>query len=183
MIALLSACASAPGSRNDDPAATMVQTSTSILSAGQANSGIGTGMTSIVVASATRIGATAELVFTSLPAIYEKLGVAVTSMVTKDRMLGNPDLRARARLGGLPLRRLFDCGGTTGEPNADTFQLTISVSSEVKDNGDGSSVLSTLVQATGRPVQFGGGDVRCTTTGELERQIEQQVKFRLVNPN
>ena len=64
---LLTACASAPAGRNDEPAVAMVQTSTSILSTGQANSGISTGMTSIVVASATRIGATAELVFNVMP--------------------------------------------------------------------------------------------------------------------
>ena len=161
----------------------MVQTSTSILSPGMGNSDIGTGNTSIVVATTVRLSATADQVFSTLPAAYEKLGITVTTMVTKERMIANPDLRARARLGGIPLRRLFDCGGASGDPNADTFQLTISVASEVKDNGDGSSTLSTLLQANGRPVQFGGGDVRCSTTGELERMIEQQVKLKLASPN
>ncbi|MBI2795451.1 MAG: hypothetical protein HYX65_01970 [Gemmatimonadetes bacterium] len=184
--ALLAACASSPGGNDDSAAATMTRTSTSILStgSGQANGpNIGSGMTSVVAATTTRLGAPADQVFSTLSSVYEKLGIAVTTMVSKERMLGNLDLRARARLGSMPLRRLFDCGGTTGEPNADTFQLTISVSSEVKDNGDGSSILASLVQATGRPVQFAGNDVRCTTTGELERQIAQQVKLKLVLSN
>ena len=183
LLASVAACASSGGGTSDDlGAATVVRNTTSIQGVAGQNS-IGTGLTTMIAASTVRIGVPADQVFAVLPGVYEKLGIPVTTMVNKDRMLGNLDLRARARLAKTPLRRLFDCGGTTGEPNADSFQLTITVSSEVKDNGDGSSILSTLLQATGRPVQFAGNDVHCSTTGELERQIEQQVTFKLVNPN
>ena len=175
-------CASSSGGANDDAgASTMVRNTTLIQGVGGQNA-IETGLTSVVSASIVRIGFPADQVFQALSSAYEKLGIPVTTMVSKDRMLGNLDLKARVRLGSIALRRLFDCGGTTGEPNAETFQLTISASSEVKENGDGNSILATVVQATGRSVQFAGNEVRCSTTGELEKQIEQQVKFNLVNP-
>lgn len=100
-------------------------------------------------------------------------------MVSKDRLLGNLEFKARTRLGSLQTRRLFDCGTQLGEPNSDSYQLALSVASEVKDNNDGSSTLATLIQGSGRPVSFNGADLRCTTFGELEKRIATLVQIKI----
>ena len=117
VLATTVACASSGGSNDDLGAATVVRNTTSIQGVAGQNS-IGTGLTTLVAASTVRIGFPADQVFGALASVYEKLGIPVTTMVSKERMLGNLDLRARARLGGTPLRRIFDCGGATGEPRA-----------------------------------------------------------------
>lgn len=176
-LVLAAACATGTaggGSSTPEGDAIVVQSTQSIIQTGGANNiTVGTGMTNIVQAATQRINLTADKVFGALASAYESLGIPVTTMVSKDRMLGNLELKARARIGSLPMRRLLDCGQQLGEPNSDSYQITMSVSSEVKDNGDGSSTLATVVQATGRPVQFSGADVRCTTMGELEKRIAQ----------
>ncbi|MBI3790838.1 MAG: hypothetical protein HY275_08165 [Gemmatimonadetes bacterium] len=174
-------CASAgsSGSSRPEGEAIVVQNTQNIIQTGGANNiAIGSGMTSIIQAATTHINLTADKVFGALSTTYESLSIPVTTMVTKDRMLGNLEFKARARLGSLPMRRLVDCGMQLGEPNADSYQIILSVSSEVKDNGDGSSTLATVVQATGRPVQFSGADVRCTTLGELEKRIATIVQAK-----
>ena len=63
--------------------------------------------------------------------------------------------------------------------NADTFEIFLSVSSEVKADGAHEAVLATVFQASGRPVAFPGNDVRCTSTGELEGKIASLTKLKL----
>ena len=176
------ACATGGASTSSKPEgdAIIVQNTQSIIQTGGANNiSIGSGLTSVVQANTTRINFTVDKVFDALGGAYESLGIPVTMMVTKDRMLGNLEFKTRARIGSLPMRRLLDCGMQLGEPNSDSYQILMSVSSEVKDNGDGSSTLSTVVQATGRPVQFTGADVRCTTVGELEKRIASAVQAKI----
>ena len=179
---LAAACASggASSGANVEPEAVVVQNTQNIIQTGGQNSmSIGSGMTTVVQASTTRVNIAADKLFGVLPATYESIGIPVSTMVSKDRMLGNLEFKARARIGSLQMRRLLDCGTQLGEPNSDSYQITMSVSSEVKDNGDGSSTLATLVQATGRPVQFNGADVRCTSFGELEKRIATTAQIKL----
>ncbi len=180
-LALATACASTSGSSaSPEGEGIVVQSTQNIIQTGGAgNLSVGTGMTNIVQASTARMLVNADKVFAVLPGAYESLGIPITTMVSKERMLGNLDFKVRARIGALPMRRLLDCGYQQSEPNADGYQIQMSVSSEVKDNGDGTSVLATVVQATGRPVQFSGADVRCTTVGELEKRIAAVVQQKL----
>lgn len=182
LLAIVGACATGGATTGSAPQgdAIIIQNTQNIIQTGGANSiNLGSGTTTIIQASATQVNFTADKVFAALAGVYESLSIPVTTMVTKDRMLGNLELKARARLGSIPMRRILDCGSQMGDPNADLFQIIMSVSSEVRDNGDGSSTLSTVVQATGRPVQFAGNDVRCSPTGELENRIANALKLKL----
>ena len=182
LLLLAGACATGGASTGSTPAgdAFIVQNTQNITQTGGANNiAIGTGMTSVVQAFLAKVPYTADKAFNALASAYAALAIPVTTMVTKDRMLGNLDLKARGRLGSLQMRRLLECGAQMGEPNSDSFQITMSVSSEVKDDGDGSSTVATLVQATGRPVAFAGIDVHCSSTGELERLLTNTLKLKL----
>jgi hypothetical protein len=170
------ACASA-GSSSGAATAT-VQTTTPIIGGSSDMNGLST-TTRVVSATTTRFSNTADQVFSVMPAVYGELKIPVTTMVTKDRIVGNNDFRTRRVVGGMPMRRLLDCGGTAGDPNADTYEIFIDVSSEVKADGAGEAVLATVFQANGRPVSFAGNDVRCTSTGELESKIAALTKLKL----
>lgn len=173
---LAGACASSGSS--PAPASTTVQTTMPIIGGGGNNSTLSTTTTTITAATA-RFPYSADLVFGVLPSVYEELKIPVTTMVSTEHMLGNVDFRGRRAIGALPMRHLIDCGGTTGEPNADTFEIFLSVSSEVKPDGPNEAVLATVLQASGRSIAFSGNDVRCSSTGELETKIATLTKQKL----
>jgi hypothetical protein len=94
------------------------------------------------------------------------------------KLLGAEGLKARRVLGSRQLRLLFDCGGTPGMPNAETYDLYITVMSRVSAKGANSSVY-TAVSATATPSQFGGGaSVNCSSNGVIEEELSKALKAR-----
>lgn len=71
----------------------------------------------------------------------------------------------------LPLRRYVDCGGLAGAPNADSYDVTLSVVTEARKDGANASIVPTLVEAVARPATSRGDAFRCVTLGALERRI------------
>lgn len=118
-----------------------------------------------------RVARAAERVWSALPAVYAGLAIPVAQRDDGARLLGNPGLRLRRQLGGVPLTRYLDCGRAQGGPSAETYEVTLAVATRVEADGEGASVVSTGVQATARPVNFAGGEVRCASTGALEARI------------
>ena len=176
--ALLVAAGCASSGSSSAPASATVQTTTPIVGGSSDMNGLRT-TTSTITAATTRFPYSVEQVFGVLASAYSELKIPVTTMVSKDHVLGNDDFRSRRAVGSMPMRRLLDCGGTTGDPNADSFEIFMSISSEVKADGPNEAVLATVFQASGRPVAFPGNDVRCTTSGELEAKIAAIVKQKL----
>lgn len=173
---LAAACASTGSS--SAPATTTIQTTMPIIGGNAQDNNLRT-TTTTITATTVRYPYTAEQVFGVLASVYEDLKIPVTTMVSKDHIIGNLDFRGRRAIGSLVMRRLLDCGGTTGEPNADSFDMFMSISSEVKAEGAHESVLATVFQASGRPIAFSGNDVRCTSTGEIETKIAALTKLKL----
>jgi hypothetical protein len=131
------------------------------------------------VAARTTIAAPADDVWGALPAAYEALGMRVATIDSKTRRIGNESMRARRRIGDIPMVRLLSCGGAIGAPNAETFDITLYVISQLSPASAGSTTLATVVQATGKSPNFGGNEVSCTSTGSLERRIEELVRAKV----
>jgi hypothetical protein len=79
------------------------------------------------------------------------------------------------------LVRLIDCGTTQGGPSADSYDIRLSVLTQVSpaEGGGGGSTIVTTVDAMGRPVAFSGEYVRCTSTGSLETRIADAIQAQL----
>jgi hypothetical protein len=111
-------------------------------------------------------------VWRALPRVYEAVGIPISQVNAGTRTIGNPGLTARRQLGGVPIPRYFDCGRTQDRPSAETYELQISVLSQVKGNAADATV-TTTVHATARPLNFATGAVRCSSTGALETRISR----------
>lgn len=118
-----------------------------------------------------------DQVWAVLPQIYEELGVPLAMHDAVGKRIGNSSFRAR-RIGGKRLSQYLRCGGSgpTATPNADRYQVTMSLTTRLSDASEGGTAISTVVGATARPRDVGGSVVNCASTGRLEEQISEMVK-------
>ncbi len=62
-------------------------------------------------------------------------GVPLTVLDPVGRSIGNQSFRARRRLAGVPMQTYLDCGGSSGQPNAETYDISLSLLSYVAVDG------------------------------------------------
>ena len=117
------------------------------------------------------IDAPIERAWAALPAAYAAVGVDYTTLDKRQWVIGNDALKVRRRLGGVALTRFLNCGGTDGNPNAATYEVTLSVFTRLVPAGTGETTVSTSVQGTARSLSFNTGAVNCASTRGLEDRI------------
>jgi hypothetical protein len=120
-----------------------------------------------------------ERVWAILPSVYDSLGVAPAQVDAATRVVANSNLKVRRRLGAVPLTRILDCGNTQGGPSAETYEIVMTIRTQLRPAGAGVTTLATEIEASGKPVSFAGDYVRCTSKRMLEQQIFDTVKRRL----
>lgn len=170
----VSACASAPGTGPGLGPGARVTTQTI-----NAGAGGGTvGMTTVNDANAVGVvvNGSVDATWSALQSAYASLEIPLTFREEARKSLGNSSFRTRRRVGSVPMIRVVDCGGESGMPNAETYDVTLDVSSLVQPDGEGKSKLQTLVQGSARRASSGGtNDVRCNSIGGLEKKISDMV--------
>jgi hypothetical protein len=170
----VSACASAPGAGSGLGPGSRVTTQTINTGAG----GGTMGMTTVNDANAVGVvvNGSVDATWSALQSVYASLEIPLTFREEAKKTLGNSSFRTRRRVGSVPMIRVVDCGGETGMPNAETYDVTLDVSSLVQPDVAGKSKLQTLVQGTARRSASGGtNDVRCNSLGGLEKKISDMV--------
>lgn len=137
-------------------------------------------LTSNTQASVTRIAFPMGKVWHALPAAFEKLGIPITSVDTATRTISNGGLKTRRVLGSAPLGRFIDCGSTQIGDNADTYDVYLTVVSQVEeDKTTGLAVLRTTFESMARPISFSREYSRCSSRGELEKRMASAVMDQL----
>jgi len=173
----VSACASSPSTPSTEGGlrpGTRVTTQT-------INTGAGGGtMMMNTVNDANAVGSvvngTVDATWSALQSAYASLEIPLTFRDEGKKSLGNTAFRTRRRVGSVPMIRALNCGGDSGMPNAETYDVTLEISSLVLPEGEGKSKLETLVQASARPSASGGtNEVRCNSMGGLERKVSEMV--------
>lgn len=125
------------------------------------------------------IHAGVEKIWEALPAIYTALSIPLTTADNQTLRFGNEGMKIRRRLGETSLIKLLDCGRTQIGQNADSYDILLSVLTTLRRHDAQTTIVSTSVEATGRPPQFSSSDTRCRTTGALERQIVLALRARV----
>jgi hypothetical protein len=123
-----------------------------------------------VTTSVVTMNVSLDRVWQALPAVYDSLGIPIAELDARQHIIGNHGFSVRRRLGKTALSRYIDCGSSQIGPNADDYQITMSVLTAARGQGD-TTVVTTNVDATGTGLQFSGQSVRCTSRGELEQRI------------
>jgi hypothetical protein len=137
---------------------------------------VGMNMVNEATAVGTAVDGTPEQVWSALEQVYVSLEIPLSFRDTKRRTLGNTAFRTRRRVGPVPMYRALNCGGESGMPNAETYDVTMDIASSVTAEPGGKARLSTLLQASARRPSGGSGDVRCSSQGALEERIATMVK-------
>lgn len=124
-----------------------------------------------------------EKAYAALDAAYAALGIPVSQRDPGSRRIGNEALRVRRKVGDLLMTKVVDCGGDSGMPNAETYTVTLTISSQVTPNDAGGSVLQTVVEGAAKnPLTNAANAVRCSSVGGLEARIQSLVTGKDVKP-
>lgn len=129
-------------------------------------------------ASVSKLAFTVDEVWAVLPAVLDSLGVKSHVIDAPRHVMGVENLKVRVQLGRTPLSRYLDCGETQIGPNADSYEVLLTVLAQVHAT-DIYSTLSTTVEAAAKSIAFRGDYMRCSTKGLLESRIVDAVKKQL----
>lgn len=172
--ALLAACAPATSSTGGAVAPGPALVTQTLI--GADGGSVGMNMVNEATAVGTAVDGTPEQLWTALQQVYVSLEIPLSFRDNQRRSLGNTAFRTRRRVGPVPMYRALNCGGESGMPNAETYDITMDIASSVTAGPDGKARLSTLLQASARRPSGGSGDIRCTSQGALEERIATMVK-------
>jgi hypothetical protein len=144
--------------------------------AGAGGGAMGMNLVNSASAVGSELNGAVDAAWNALQSVYASLEIPLTFRDEAKKSLGNTAFRARRRVGPVPMIRAFDCGGDSGMPNAETYDITMEITSLLTPMPDGRTRLQTLVQGVGRrPASGGASDVRCTSIGGLEKRIADMV--------
>lgn len=170
-------CASKSASKSGDFGGSSVQTAVIENTQGAAR---GINMVSTTEVNSVLINAPVEKAWAALQEAYTTLSIPVTELNQQSRTIGNNAYRVRRRIGDVPTMRALDCGGDSGMPNAETYQLVLTVKSRIIPNDAGGSVVQTTLEGTGKnATTAASSDVRCSSMGALEKRIADLIKAKV----
>lgn len=122
-----------------------------------------------------------DRVWKVLPAVYATLEIPIERFDSESNEIGNSALKLYRRLGKFPLTRYIDCGTTQIGPNADSYEVMLTVLTKVQQSRSdtANTTVATTVEARARPIQFRGDYVRCTSKGALESRLLEVLNVHL----
>lgn len=129
-------------------------------------------------ASTSVIAEPMELVWRALPTALDSLGIVVTSVDASQFVMGADHSKVRQRLGKTPLSRYLDCGQTQIGPNADSYDVTLTVMVQLQRGAAGTTAVTTSVDATAQPIAFRQAPSDCSTKGVLESRLVALLQAR-----
>jgi hypothetical protein len=135
---------------------------------------------SSVVEGVATVSAPIDRVWAVLTPSYDSVAIPLTAIDPAAHVLGNGGLIVHRKLGKARLSEYINCGNSQGGPSADTYEVNLSVSTRLAPAPSGGTIVTTVVNAAGKPASLSGDYVPCGTTGGLEtrlvRLIEAQIK-------
>jgi hypothetical protein len=122
--------------------------------------------------AATRvIEAPLEKVWQLLPSAYDSVAVPLTLIDPKRHVIGNEGFKLRQTLGKKRLSTFFECGTTQVGPNADSYEVYLTVLTNLEADGPTRTKLTTSITAAAKPMQFAQDYSRCSSKSALETRI------------
>ena len=124
-------------------------------------------LSSNTVARADTVWTPIDRVWKAMPAVFAVLEVPIERFDAESNTIGNSSLKLYRRLGKTPLTRYLDCGTTQIGPNADSYEVLLTVLTRLsRPRADtANTTVVTIVEAMARPIQFRGDYIRCSSKG------------------
>lgn len=153
--------------------------STTVLSGAAGSTTLGT-VTSSSVAK-RELAVPIDSVWQALPAVFDSLKIPVTTVLASEYTMGNEGVKLRRAIAGVNMPNYLNCGGTIGMPNADTYDINLSLITQLQkvEGSDRITNVVTMIDATARP-NMGStiNPVACSSTGRLEDRIFRILKLQ-----
>jgi hypothetical protein len=124
-----------------------------------------------VVRGVAKIDAGIDKVWSAMTVAYDSLGIPLTVLDASTHTIGNEGLKTRRRIGKARISEYLDCGNGQGGPSADVYDINVSVVSRLMTNTDAGTTVTTTIDAVAKSPNFSGENLRCATTGELEKRL------------
>src|SRR5215831_18535952 len=137
----------------------------------------GSGTTLNVVAtsglSRREFAAPLDKVWKVLPAVYDSLSMPVSFLDPSTHSVGNRGYKVRGKLGKVGLARYIDCGMTQIGPNAESYDVTLTLTTTLTRAGEGATAMTIDFEASAKPMAFSQEPFRCSTKGNLEQRVNE----------
>jgi hypothetical protein len=117
-----------------------------------------------------------------LPGVFEELGVPVTLVDRRARMLGTRDSRVR-RIGEARPSRYLDCGSGLAGQYANIYDVYLTVVTQLLPAAEGGLEVRSQLEAAAKDAAHSNNPVRCTSKGVLEAEIVEKLRARLGGPS
>lgn len=143
------------------------------------SSGIGMSTAPNSSASVATVPFTSEQVWRTMPAVFESLGIPLTTVDPSKHLIGNEGFKLRRQLGTVALSKYIECGTTQIGPNADSYEVYLTVMVTVQPVPTGGATINTTFESAARPLNFAQEYSRCGSKGILEPKFAQIVTAKL----
>ena len=168
---VLAACASS----GSVPAAA---TTTSTIRGGSAIGG-SLNMSSTTAPSVSSVPFPLDQVWRVMPAALDSLAIPLGIIDPARHIIGNEGFKIGQRLGKVSLSRYVECGTTQIGPNADSYEVYLTVLVQLSPGAGGATSVATTFESLARPITFAQDYSRCTTKGLLESRLLEFVRTQL----
>ena len=113
-----------------------------------------------------------DKVWRALPAVYDSLGIPVSTLDPAKRVIGNEAFKVRGRLKSTPLSRYIDCGSSTQiGPNADSYDVVLTLVTNVRPAEGGATTVNNTFSAVARPANFSQDYSQCSSRSTMETRF------------
>ncbi len=126
-----------------------------------------------------RVGAPIDRAWSMLPSVYDSLGIPIGMANSASHTVGNINFKARQHLGKSYLSKYLDCGQTQIGASADSYDVVLTVYTELQTVATDVTQITTTLSASARPPAFAQAYSNCTSTMVLEAKIIALLRARL----
>jgi hypothetical protein len=125
------------------------------------------------------IGSPINAAWRAMPAVYQGLKIPLTTLDQATHTIGNEGMKVHKNLGGVALSKYIDCGNSQIGPNADSYDVHMSLVSQLTANPNGTTKLTTNLVVSARPMTYAQEYSRCSSKGVLEAKIVDDLNAAL----
>ena len=121
------------------------------------------------------IAARLDRAWAFLPEVLRGFGLDIAVIDPATHTVDGQKVRARGQFAGNMYSRYLDCGETRGAPNANRYEITMHVVTQLAAAGD-RTLVATTVMAEGRFSETGGTTVPCEPNGEIAKRVVEGLR-------
>jgi hypothetical protein len=123
--------------------------------------------------SSREFAAPLDKVWKVMPMVFDSLSVPISLLDPGRHTIGNRGFKVRGKLGKVGLARYIDCGTTQIGPNAESYDVTLTLITTLAATAGGATSMTINFEASAKPLQFSQEPFRCSTKGNIEQRVNE----------